>query len=201
MKSVAGKTQALAACGVLAAVCVALNFVASLHIVRLDLVFYLLSGALVFFAAARFWAGYGLALYAAASLLSLAVAPDKVWLLFFIGVFGPAAVLQSVFEKRFGRRASAVLAMAACAALFMVFGFVVAFVAYGGDPGLLIGLPGFDAVPGFLPLTGFAVFSAVIACIVNRGFAAMLSQRLKGGADAKKAGGIIIPKLSDDDES
>ena len=164
----------------LAAVVVALNFIASLHIVRLDVVFYLAGAALVYFAANFFGVGQGAALYAVASLLSFAVVPDKVWLLFFVGVFGPVAIIQTVLEKRLGNRLSAVITVAAFVGLFYLFGIVV---AYGGGFIRLIGLPE-TGIPSIYLALGFAVFSAVIACIVNRGLCAMLTRRLRrSGAD------------------
>jgi len=117
-------------------------------------------------------------LYAAASLLSFATAPDKVWLLFFIGVFGPAAIVLAASETRLGQKMSAAIAVAAFILLFYLFGVALAF---GGGFIPRIGLPE-TGIPALYIALGFAVFSAVIACIVNRGLYAMLMRRVAGSS-------------------
>ena len=186
----AKKTQVLTMCAILAAVVCALNFIASLHIIRLDLVFYLISGALVYFAVMRFGVGPGAALYAAASLLSLALVPDKVWLLFFISVFGPGAVIQAILKKRMGSKLALLLTVVFLFILFYFAGWAVAYV--GGftvnvNIALPIDLPDSVRIHGMMLAVGFAVFSAVVACVVNLGLYALLLQRLHGTAGSSSA--------------
>ena len=184
MNNNAIRTNIVVVCAVLAAVVVALNFIASLHIVRLDAVFYLIGGALVYFAAKLYGSGQGAALYAAASLLSFLIVPDKLWLLMFICVFGPAAILQTVLEKRIGYRVSAALTIVVFVLLFYFFGFVI---VYGGGFVPYISLPA-TGLPVQIAALCFAAFSAVIACIVNRGLYSLLTDRLKGLFGAGAAG-------------
>ena len=207
MSKGAGKNQTIAICAVLAAVIVGLNFLSSLHLIRLDAIFFLVSGALIYFVANRFGIRAGALLYIAASLLSFLIVPDKVWLLFFIGVFGPAALLQSGLDKRLNRILSAVITIAAFLALFYLFGFV-AFYESGFIPRL--NLPANIAIPGVILILGFAVLSAVVAFFVNRGLCEFLKRRMRGvlGRDSSKSAprdqnmSIALPKLSqDDDES
>jgi len=205
------KTQVLAVCAVLAAVIVCLNFIASLHIIRLDAVFYLLSGALVYFAAQRFGLGPGGILYAAAALLSLVIVPDKIWLLFFICAFGPAAILQAFFEKRANRMISAIITAVSFTLLFCLFSGIVMLL----DDGFFnrLGMPEQTVFSPQLIILVFAIFSAIIAYVVNRGFYMLMTRRLKGlfgvykphapENDSEKngqQGGIILPKLSDDEK-
>ena len=208
----ARKTRILTLCAVLVAVIAALNFLASLHLLRLDAVFYLIGGAFVFYPSMRFGAGPGAAVYAAAAALSFIIVPDKIWLMFFIGVFGPIAVIQAFADKRAGGKVSAAVTIALCFVLFYLFS---AFVITGDGVAQMMGLPGMLALPGAFLITGFAVVSAVIAFLVNRGLCAFLSRRLGGfgpGAaqsgrayektdeKAENPGQIILPKLEIDEE-
>ena len=198
MNNMTKKNQTLVVCAVLAGVVVVLNFVSSLHLIRLDAVFFLVSGALVYFAATRFGVRSGLMLFVAASLLSFVLVPDKVWLLFFIGVFGPAAILQSYTDKRLNRFLSAAITIASFLGLFYLFGYI-AFYESGFIP--RINLPVALSIPGVVLIAGFAVLSSVVAVIVNRGLYELLKRRLGGrlrNGDAKTK--IVLPKLSPDDE-
>lgn len=85
---------------ILIAVITVLNYIASLHLIRLDLVFYLIAGAGLYFAAMRYGIRFGAVCYIASAALSLILVPEKVWLLFFVGAFGPAAIIQAIFAKR-----------------------------------------------------------------------------------------------------
>ena len=198
MSKRAERTQALAICAALTAVIVVLNFLSSLHLIRLDLIFFLVSGALVYLAAGNFRVAAGTIVFTAASLLSLLVVPDKVWLLFFIGIFGPMAILQSYLDKRWSSLLSAVIVVAGFLGLFSLFGFV----AFNGNISVL------NIAPGIIPLLIFAAFSALIAFFVNKGLCEFVNRRARGifrkDASGTESGetktSIVLPKLSPDDE-
>jgi uncharacterized membrane protein (DUF485 family) len=174
-------TYALALSGVMLAVTLILNYIASfLDIFRIDVVFYLLSGALVYFTSRRVGIGMGTAFYAAAAILSFAIVPDKICVMLFIGIFGPCAVIQAAFARtekkgRIGRAVAAVLSIIIFIILFYVFAFVV---AYGGGflADMDLPLAGTDA--GIAIAIGFGAFSAVIANIVNRNLTTLIERRL-----------------------
>ena len=199
MNNSSKRIQTLVTCAVLAGIVVVLNFVSSLHLIRLDAVFFLISASLIYFAATRFGVGAGLTLFVAASLLSFVLVPDKVWLLFFIGVFGPAAILQSYTDKRLNRFVSAAITIAGFIGLFYLFGYF-AFYESGFIP--RINIPVDLAIPSVVLIAGFAVLSAVVAVMVNRGLCELLKRRLGGtrrnNVDANTK--IVLPKLTPDDE-
>ncbi|GHU62484.1 hypothetical protein AGMMS49983_04010 [Clostridia bacterium] len=173
-------TYALALSGVMLAVTLVLNYLASFHLIRIDVLFYLISGALVFFTARRIGLRMGVAFCAAAAILSFAIVPDKVCVMLFVGVFGPCAVIQAAFanledSERIGHVPAAVLSVIIFIILFYVFAFLV---AYGGGFLAHLGLPMSGTPAGSAIIFGFGVFSAMIAYVVNRNLTVLIERSL-----------------------
>jgi uncharacterized membrane protein (DUF485 family) len=198
-------TYALALSGVMLAVTLILNYLASFHILRIDVLFYLLSGALVFFTARQIGLRMGIAFYAAAAVLSFAIVPDKVCVMLFIGVFGPCAVIQTAFARaetdgKIKRVPAAVLSVLIFIILFYVFAFLI---AYGGGFLVHLALPMADTPVGSAIAIAFGAFSAIIAYVVNRNLTRLIERRLGRSGNGKRketAHHIDLPKLSEEEE-
>jgi hypothetical protein len=200
--------RALALSGVMLAVTLLLNYLASLHLIRLDAIFYLLSGALVYVMTWRLGLRRGIAFYAATAILSFALVPDKVWLMLFLGVFGPCAVISAALARaeaneRIRRVPAAILSILIFIIMFSVFAF---FLVYGGGFIAYLGLPPGNSPAGPVLVVAFGVFSAIIAYVVNRGLTDLIERRLGRTGKTKRkranetARHIDLPKLYREEE-
>lgn len=199
-------TSALAICGVMLAVTLLLNYVASFHLFRMDVIFYLISGALVYFTAQNIGIKAGIVFYVAAAILSFVIVPDKAYVMFFIGVFGPSAIFQAALFKaesneRIGRTFAAMLTIVVFIILFYLFAFLI---AYGGGFLVHFELPFEGTLLGTTAIIAFSVFSALVAYIVNRSLAEMINNRLNGRTTARgqksSPGHIDLPKLYEEND-
>ena len=195
------KTNVLALSGVMLAVTLLFNFIASLHLLRIDAVFFLLSGALVYFVTKRNGIRVGIAFYVAASLLSFVIVPDKAYIMLFIGVFGPCAIIQMIFfyaesKERIGQTLSAIFSILVFIILFFLFAFLI---AYGGGFLVSLDLPALGTTIGMVVASAFGIISAIVAFIVNRNLSELIERRLGGSKRVNKADKtsqrIDLPKL------
>ena len=206
-------TSALALSGIMLAITLVLNIVASFHLFRLDVIFYVISGALVYFIAVRNGLRIGIFFYIAAAILSFVIVPDKAYIMFFIGVFGPCAIIQAAFfkaesNKKIGRFAAALLFDLVFIILFFIFAFVVAY-AGGFLEHLGLSTAGTTFSMPTAMAIAFGLFSAIVAYLVNRNLWELIEQRTGGkanktGEKSGRAGSpgphIDLPKLYNEDE-
>ena len=199
-------TNALALCGIMLAVTLFLNYVASFHLFRMDVIFYLISGALIYYISQNVGIKIGILLYVASAILSFVLVPDKAYVMFYIGVFGPCAIIQAVLFKaesneRIGRTFSVMLTIVVFIILFYLFAFLI---AYGGGFLMHIELPMEGTFIGMVIIIAFSVFSALVAYVVNRNLSDFINKRLINRKSTKGAKSspvhIDLPKLYNEEE-
>ena len=199
-------TNALALSGIMLAVTLILNYFASFHLFRMDVIFYLISGALIYYISLNIGLNIGIVFYVSSAILSFVIVPDKAYIMFYIGVFGPCAVIQAVFfraesSERIGRTFSTMLTIVVFIILFYLFAFLI---AYGGGFLTRFELPMEGTFIGMVIIIAFSVFSALVAYVVNRNLSDFINSRLNSRkstrGDKSSPGHIDLPKLYDESE-